>query len=236
MQISTPGIVLRKVAYSGSSAVVTVYTRRYGQVPFMVRGISRKSGKSAAIQPLSRVEISCSYREKNQVQSASSVSLRPGSNIASHPLKAAVALFLAEMLYKSLREESPDEDLFDFIDASLDYFEKAGFNPDFHLVFLMHLTRYLGFYPSGNFNPTLNHFDLINGGFTSDPNASLHMLDPELVPALDALTKAGFESDTGFKNTVRRRLLRTLTDYYRLHLEGMSEIKSLDVLTEIFSS
>src|SRR5690554_2253909 len=124
----TEGIVLKKVAYSHSSAIVTIYTREYGQTAFMVRGIGKKSGKSALLQPLTRVIISFSFREKNRIQNVSGLEIKPGSSFYVHPLKGTISLFLAEVLFKALREESPDEDLYNFLDGALDYFATDDFS------------------------------------------------------------------------------------------------------------
>lgn len=234
MRLITEGVVLRKVAYSGSSAIVTIYTRRYGQTPFMVRGLGRKGGKSAALQPLSRVEIACSYREKYQVQSLSSIALKRGATVFMHPLKAAVALFLAEILFKALREEAPDEERYNFIDAALEYFENQENTTDFHLIFMMRLTRFLGFFPAAKSTESRPLFDLLNGVFTSDPNASLHMLNPKFTNAFTQLIYADFGTKIFLSNADRRHLLEAMVEYYQLQLEGLGQIKSLRVFTEIF--
>ncbi len=235
MFVNTDGIILKKVAYSSSSAIVTIYTQRFGQCPFMVRGLGKKGGRSAALQPLSRVEIDCTYREKNQVQSLSAISLKPDSCILRHPMKGAISMFLAEMLYKSLREESPDPDLFSFLDYAIDFFEKDGFSPNFHLIFLMNLTKFFGFFPSGKWTSEKCYFDLLNGSFTSDENASLHMLGAKEAASFFELTTSNFESKLIFENLLRRNLLKTMVEFYQIHLEGLGEIKSLPILIEIFS-
>lgn len=235
MFVNTEGIVLRKVAYSSSSAIVTIYTERFGQCPFMVRGLGRKGGRSAALEPLSRVEIDCTYREKNQVQSLSGISLKPDAQLLRHPMKGAISMFLAEMLFKSLREESPDPDLFGYLDSSIDLFEKDDFSPNFHLLFLMKLTKFFGFFPSGKWSSKFPLFDLLNGSFTSDENASLHMLNSAEAAAFFDLTISNFGMKLKFNNAQRRVVLKNLVEYYQIHLEGLGEIKSLPVLIEIFS-
>ncbi len=150
MPTSSEGIVLRKIAYSSSSSIVTIYTHAFGQTPFMVRGIGKKGGRSAALQPLTRVVLVCNFREKNQVQTLTSLELKSESSQILNPLKASIALFLAEILLKSLREESADQELYEFLDSSIDYFVNDRFSPNFHLVFLLKLCRFFGFFPSGH--------------------------------------------------------------------------------------
>lgn len=235
MFVNTEGIVLKKVGYSSSSAIVTIYTQRFGQCPFMVRGLGKKGGRSAALQPLSRVEIDCTYREKNQVQSLSGISLKSDSQLLRHPMKGAISMFLAEMLYKSLREESPDPDLFNYLDSSIDFFEKDDFSPNFHLIFLMKLTKFFGFFPSGKWTSENRYFDLLNGSFTDDENASLHMLGAKEATSFFNLTDSHFDSKLTFDNVQRRNMLKKIVEFYQIHLEGLGEIKSLPILIEIFS-
>lgn len=236
MPSTTEGIVLKKVSYSSSSAIATVYTRKFGQTPFMVRGIGKKGGKSAALQPLTRVEIVCRFREKNQVQSLTSLTVKPGAGFSGHPVKAATSMFLAEFLYKTLRVESADEELYDFLDSALEYFIDDTHSSNFHLILLIKLTRFFGFYPSGKWSETHSHFDLLNGSFTSDRNSSLHMLEPRMSWFLYQMSLAGFDQKINeLTNADRRKLLHGLVEYYQIHLEGLGEIKSLPVLIEIFS-
>jgi len=236
MPVTTEGIILKKVSYSGSSAIVTIYTRKFGQTPFMIRGIGKKGGKSAALQALTRVEIECRFREKNQVQSLTSLSVLPGSGFSGHPVKAATSMFLAEFLYKALRVESADEELYDFLDSALEYFADDEYSTNFHLILLIKLSRFFGFFPSGKWSEKNNWFDLLNGAYTADRNSSLHVLEPRLSWFLYEMSLMGFDQKVeAMTNTDRRKLLRGLIEYYQIHLEGLGEIKSLPVLIEIFS-
>jgi len=240
MEVSTDGIVLRRLPYTGSSVILSIYTRKFGQVAFMARGMSRKGGamSKAATAPLSRVEVLCTFRENRDMQTLRGIRLNPDAVFFDgQPQKAAVAMFMAEVLYKTLREEAPDEDLFAFIDEAVAYFAREPFTADFHLIFLMHLTRYFGFFPSGNQGSETPRFDLAEGLFTfraATPDGKV--LDKDRSACLYRLSKTDFgEKPEGLTNVQRRRLLGDLLVYYSLHLEGMGKINSLSVLTEVFS-
>lgn len=238
MEATTPGIVLRKVPYTGTSVVVSIYTRRFGQVAFMARSVGRKKSTShAAIQPLSRVEVTCTFRENKQLQTLRG--LRPLTDApfgAAGPEKAAVSMFLAEVLYKSLREEAADEDLFDFVNEAVSYFIREPFQPNFHLTFLMHLSRYFGFFPSGNCGATNPCFDLTEGCFTRRPTDARPILEGERALHFYTLSQMAFgDADRKWANAARRDLLHDLLRYYAHHLEGMGKINSIEVLTEVFS-
>lgn len=234
---STRAIILKKVAYAGSSAIVTAYTEQFGTTSFMVRGLSRKGGKSAAVQPLSLVEIECNYKPSRQVQMLTDISLNEYSvSITTHPYKTAVALFLAEVLSKTLREESPDEELFQYLFGSIQYFAEDDFSADFHLIFLNKLMRFFGFTPSGAISEEAPYFDLQHGSFISKRSGAIHCANGELSAAFSTLLALNFESNRpAWSNEIRRQLLQLIITYYGLHLEGMGTIKSLPILEEIFA-
>jgi len=217
--------------------ITAAYTRNYGIMSFMVRGLGKKRGnKLAALEPLSLVEINFHCREKYDVQSAKEINAKSRSGgLFYDPIKGSIQLFLAEMLYKSLREEAPDEDLFDYITSSLQYFDSGNDHTYFHLVFLMRLTKFLGFFPKGSFDEHTCFFDLQNGVFTGNLNSSLHTLDRSDSQGFYALIGADYSSSIELKSDLRRRLLKSLVEYYRLQLEGFGEVKSLPVLMEVFS-
>jgi DNA repair protein RecO (recombination protein O) len=211
---------------------------------FMVRGTSGKRSKgsgrianmASALQPLAQVDLSFSYRENKQVQTIDQITL--GENYMSdiaHPSFAPVALFLAEILLKSLQEESPDPELYAFIEASLAYFAGSAFSPNFHIIFMMKLTRFFGFSPSGIPDASTPYFDLQNGEYTHARNATLHTLDADLSEVFFRISIAEFDTPLLIGNATRRKTIERLVEYFQLHLEGMGEVRSLPVLMEVFS-
>ncbi len=206
---------------------------------FMVRGGRKKTSsmRTNALQSLTLVELTFHYREKNQMQTAMAVNLCSAYTAANaHPGATPISLFLAEMLYKSLREEAGDEDLFEFISNALNYFNESEFSPDFHLIFLMKMCRYLGFMPDSDKSDSAVYFDLLNGSYVSTRNINLHTLDEDESSLFSLLMNADFAERLPISNLQRRKLLNRLIEYYQLHLEGLGEIKSLPILIEVFSS
>ena len=203
----------------------------------MIRGIGKKRGnKLSALEPLALVDASFHFREKYEVQTVKEITAKTTGGLFYDPIKGSIQLFLAEMLYKSLREESPDEDLFDYIKSSLEYFNAGIDHTYFHLVFLIRLTKFFGFPPKGEFNPNTIYFDLQNGMFTSNRNSSLHTIDPEESLAFYEIMLATYSSSLKIQPEMRRRLITSIVEYYRLHLEGFGEVKSLPILIEVFST
>jgi DNA repair protein RecO (recombination protein O) len=238
VETTTEGLILKKVPYSGSSVIASAYTRKFGIMSFMVRGLGRKRGnKLSALEPLSVVDITFHFREKYDLQTVKEISVKSGSGgLFYDPIKGSIQLFLSEMLYKSLREESPDEELFDYITSSLQYFDSGSDHTYFHLIFLTRLTKFFGFFPKGEFDKRTCHFDLQNGVFTANRNSSLHTMDRIDSEGFSTLTVANYSSILKLNPDLRRKLLISLVEYYQLQLEGFGEVKSLPVLMDVFSA
>jgi len=236
MSILTRGIVLRKVPYTSSSAILKVYTRDFGMASYMISGLGRKGRKSAIAQPLTRISFSTRDNPKSTVNAMYTPELVNYTNQNSNPLKAAISLFLAEVLSKAIGEESKDAELFDFLDNSLDYFEHSSAFLNFHLVLLVRVSRLLGFAFNDNCSPQSPLFDLENGSFVENPNNSLHVLNAKRSKSISELIRADdFGAHLKFGNESRRELLEDIVLFYSLHIEGLGKIKSLAVLKEIFS-
>lgn len=217
--------------------ITSAYTRDYGLMSFMVRGLGKRRGnKLSALEPLAPVEITFQYREKYEVQTAREIcSIARSGSLFYDPVKGTIQLFIAEMLYKALREESPDEELFDYITSALEYFNSGIHQESFHLIFLAKLTGFLGFLPKGSFSEAAPYFDLQNGNFTGNRDISLHTLDQGESMSFARLFSSKYDGTLKMSSSMRRKLLNALVDYYRLHLEGFGEVKSLPILIEVFS-
>ena len=113
---------------------------------------------------------------------------------------------------------------------------REGF-ANFHLVFLMRLSRFLGLYPNLEDYHTGDYFDLLNACFTSTrPQLHSSYINPEEAGRLRQLMRMNYETMHlfGMSRAERTRCLTIMNDYYRLHLPDFPALKSLDVLKELF--
>jgi DNA repair protein RecO (recombination protein O) len=104
---------------------------------------------------------------------------------------------------------------------------------NFHLILMLEMTKFLGFYPEIS-ELDLLYFDLKEGIFsTSQGTKTLSDRETYLFKKLIHLK---FDSNQKvFTGLERQVLLKILLDYYLMHLEGFKKPKSLDVLKEFFS-
>jgi len=237
----TKGIILHQIKYTDSGIVVRMYTKKFGRQSFIIKGMrNRKAGKHTILfQPLFILDIEMNHRLNRELQILKefSVAFSP-YGIHSDIRKTCIAIFLGEVLNAVIREESPHEDLFNYIESSIVYFENCtdGFY-NFHISFLAGLSSYLGFEPTSRDIEENRFFDLKEGLFVNIPPVHGNYANEEVSDILASFFEASFDSAgiIPLTGALRYEVLETLIKYYSLHLQGMAKIKSLDVLKDVFS-
>ncbi len=237
----TRGIVLQQIKYSDSQIIAHIYTEQFGRQAFMFRRAkSKKSGNSLNfLQPLFLLEIEAQIKDKRQIQRARELRNHPHfNNIPFDITKSSIAIFLAEILSRVLKEEEANAELFNFLYHSvllLDE-EKEHF-ANFHLLFLYELSKYLGFYPESEFTQNDKYFNIAEGAYTEyhELKFALNKRESQL---LTQLSGKGFHQlhEIKLSRMQRQDLLDILLQYYYYHLPEMGKIKSLDILKQIFST
>ncbi|MEA3445752.1 MAG: DNA repair protein RecO [Bacteroidota bacterium] len=235
----TTGIVLHHIKYGDTSIITTIYTEKFGRQAYIIKGArSRKARlKANLFQPLFLLDMEVYYkanRELNTIKEAKNS--RPFLDIPFNFTKTPVCLFLAEILYKTLKEEEQNQKLFDFITSSIFYFdEQKNFPANFHLTFLLHLSRFLGFYPNDNYSESNSYFDLKEGYFADLKPVHNHYLPKIASYDFHVLLNTDFSDNVKFSTVeMRQYLLDKILEFYTYHQERMGDIKSLEILREIF--
>jgi DNA repair protein RecO (recombination protein O) len=234
------GIVLHHIKYKESSAIVHMYTDRYGRQAYIISNIMGKKGghRSNLLQPLFILEVEVYHKPERELHRVREIHhCIPFRTIPYDMKKSAQALFIAEILYRSLKEEESDPKLFDFLVHAIQWLDTTENNySSFHLLLLVQLTKYLGFYPNDNFSSINRLFDLRNGQFTGIKNVHTDIMGSDESETLHAILKKAFSdlSDIRIEYHLKQQLITSLLDYYRLHVHGFGIIKSLPVLREIF--
>lgn len=238
----TKAIVLHTTRYGESSLIVRCFTEKWGRQSFLMKGVrkSKKNNHSNLFQPLFLLDLDVYYKSNRDLQWIKEVSMiLPMNSLQQDMTKRTQALFLTEILSKTLQEEEQNIELFQFLEASIEYFEaleKAL--ASFHLLFLFQFTKYLGFEPQSNYSEKRKYFDLNLGIFTEDATS----LDLVRVAELGRYWKSCFtnsyeEIDRILINQDGRNVfLDSLLDFYRFHIENLMEIKSVEILRTIFNS
>ncbi len=240
MLAQTRGIVLHQIKYSESSIVAKIYTEAFGLQSYLVRGVRKKKSKNSAayFQHLSLLDMTVYHKERNNLNNIKEI--KPAFTFQDIPynvFKGSIALFINEFLINALKEEEANKELFNFIFDSICFLDLADDDTNnFHLMFCIHLTKYLGFYPQGIYSQDFPYFDLQEGAFCEDKPAHGNYLEKEAAALLSEIKNHSFENLKNLhpKRSTKQAFLNALVDYYRIHLAGMPEIKSLSVLQSLF--
>ena len=240
MLTKTQAIVLHSLKYGETRLIVDMFTRSQGRQSFIVSIPKSVKGKikKQLFQPLTLLEIESDLRPKLQLQKLSDVRLAsPFSSIPFDPNKLSISLFIAEFLYYALRSEQHNEPMFDYIVNSIQWLDaQTDRFANFHLVFLMRLSRFLGFYPNLEHYQTGDYFDLRESVFLSAPPVHRDFLYPQEAEKIQLMMRMDFPTMHLFRmsHQERNRLLEVSLIYYRLHLPDFPELKSVSVLQELY--
>lgn len=237
----TECIVLHTVRYKDTALMATVYSEASGRASLVVpvsRG-RRSAVRSVLFQPPSLVELEADVRPNQSVGRVKEArTAHPYASLPYDPRKAAIVLFLSEFLYRALREETENRPLFAYLRSSLLWLDecRTGF-ANFHLVFLMRLSRFLGLYPNLEGYAEGDWFDLRAACFTSRrPAAHNDCLAPAEAARMACLMRMDYATMHLFRlsRDERARCLDVILAYYRLHLPDFPELRSVEVLRELF--
>ncbi len=209
-------------------------------VPVIVKMPSRgrRGAKASMWQPLSLVELVWEPHLNANLQKPVEISLwRPWRSLSMEPYKASMSLFMSEFLYGALRKEQENRPLFEFLVNALSWFDESEAHfANFHIFFLLHITRFLGFFPNVEDWQEGSFFDLVSATFTCSCPSHIHYLHPQeaaLVPKFLRMDLRTMQV-VGLNRDIRRRVLTVIAEFYRLHIPEFPEIRSLDVLAEVF--
>jgi len=237
----TRAIVFKTTDYGESSVIVQLFTEKFGLQSYIVNSVKKPRAKITQnmLQALHLLDVVVYHKNNNSVQRIAELKNSPVLlSVPYDVIKSCLAIFLNEVLYKAVRQQGADENLFEFVFSAIEWLDHETVSlANFHLLFLIQLTRYLGFYPDMTSGAGADYFDMKNGSFSPyKPNSVLYLSQPH-TRNFYALTQCSFENAAQLKlnNDDRRYLLNKLLEYYALHIESFGNIRSQAVLEEVLA-
>lgn len=234
------GIVLHTIKYGDTSLVAYVLTDTLGRQNYLVQGVKSgrgKGNKAALLQPMFLLEFEGIPSRHSQMDRMKDVRLsQPLQSIPFDVRKSTIALFMAEVLYRLVREVEPDSPLFGFVRDSvtaLDRMEEGISN--FHLWFLVQLSAFLGFYPAGEYSEG-DWFDITEGSFVGRfPEHAIAVSRPNsaLLASLMGVEAEQLGS-LPLSRSQRADFLADMLHYFGYHLDAIDKVQSVRMLGEIF--
>lgn len=235
----TKGIVLKTTNYAENSIIAQIFTEDLGLQSYLINGARKPKAKIHAnmLQPLHLLDMVVYVKEGNNLQRIKEA--HPAPVLIQTPLdiiKSAITLFLNEVLYKVLKHQQADPQLFHFVSQSILWLDQTNLPiHNFHLCFLMKLSRFLGYLPSTGIKPK-PYFDLMAGRFVDNLPAHTYVLQEPHTSLFHRILSSSYE-DCGhisIKHTDRIYILEQIINFYRLHADNFGSVNSLEILEEIF--
>lgn len=240
MRHKTEGVVIAVNKYNDRFSITQVFTPHFGRVTYLLPiSRSKKSKINRAIFfPLSIVDFEVEHFPLRQIHRLKEAQRHlPLYSINVNPVKVSIAFFLSEFLSKVLQETTENNIIFNFLKESIITLENIDKGlANFHIAFMFLLTQFLGISPNLDNYRKGFYFDLMNGDFTMSRPNHMHFLNPQQSQYLNILKRIRFNNMHCFalSQNDRNEILNTMLDYYRIHVYDFSEIKSLEILRELY--
>lgn len=241
MYQKTLGIVLRTIRYNDTSMIVDMYTNNFGRVAFIspISKSKRSSVKTNLFQPLSIIEFETDYRPNKTMQRLKDAKSNiPFTTIPYDIYKSAMAFFISEFLSKVIKEEEENKELFEYIMYSIMWLDNRKNNySNFHLVFLVKLSRFVGLLPNTDNYQEGSFFDIRSSNFVATPEEIKgEYITPKDAVFINKLLRMNLDNMHVFRfnGEERNKCLSLMCDYYSIHIPNFTALKSLDVLREVF--
>lgn len=235
---TTQAIVIHSIKYGDSDLITSCYTKSKGIKSYLLRGILKSTKgkvKKAYFQPLTQLFITANHRKKSNLNFIKDAEINHFyESIHSDIKKQAIAVFIAEILHYSIKEEEANTALFSYLETSFLWLDTHEHIANFHIIFLLNLSKYLGFYPDLSGKETL-YFDLLDGKYTYKKTPFVIL--GEKLTLLKTMLGTNFEAShkVDLSAHQRQELLLVLVRYFDLHISNFKEPKSLSILKMIFN-
>ncbi|MEJ7643383.1 MAG: DNA repair protein RecO [Chryseolinea sp.] len=218
----TQGVVFRFTKYGETSIIVNIFTELFGLQSYIVNGVRSKSSKNriALYQPMTLVDLVVYHRENANINRIREIKcLYPYQTITTDIRKSAITIFINEVLNKTVKEESQAGAFCNFMIHSLITLDTLDVHVEnFHIIFLLKLSRMLGF-----------------GAHEVNDILGVHMTDLETEKNLSFFLSCDYNHAISLSNVQRRNVLDLILKFYADHMDSMGELRSVQILREVLS-
>ena len=221
--------------------IVSIFTELFGIQSYMVNGV-RTSGKSAKahfFQPSSLLEMQVYHNELKNLQRIKEVKWSSlYKNVLSDVIKNSIALFMVELLQKTLKQPETNENLFHFCEDAflhLDVAEKE-ITANFAVYFSIRIAQISGFSLQNNYSEKRNIFNIKEGDFVEENLADAEFITPQLSRDFSEMLKAIHPNDLSeikMNGKTRSSMLKIMESFYAWHIPEFGKMKTLNVLSAI---
>jgi len=240
MLVKSLGCPLHTIKYRESGLIVYAYTRNFGFQALVIQGIRNRKGAGASsiYQPMFLLDIDFYFNQKQDMHRIKEARIHMAyQTIPFNIYKSSMVLFLAEILYKCLKTQETAPGMFDFISNAMQILDQLDEGiSNFHLLFLMKLSRYLGFYPNTSETEGLVCFDLRDGIFRVFYPDHPYYIPEKYAHVFLKLLEMDFNTldQLQLSQVDRNILIEHIIDFYRLHQENLKHVHSFKIFKRLF--
>jgi len=239
MVASASAIVLSKIRYKDNDIIVKLFTKEYGVISFIVKtgsNLKKSKAKLVYFQELTILDIQFNYNSKRELQYIKEINIKYNyASCHSDLKKSSIIMFLSEVLSNILIHQKKEEELYEYIEESLITYDSNKTNSCFHLIFLVQLTRFLGFYPDES-NNNFKYFNLEEGFYESSKSSDYSITKDDL-ELFNKILGTKFDSNPlpTLNSSETMKILNIILVYYKLHINNFKNLKSLEIIRNIFN-
>lgn len=241
MIVKTEGIIFKSIKYSETSLILDIYTLDHGLKSFIISGVrkSRSKTKAGIFQVMNILNLVAYHKENDSLSRIKESNLNyPFTELPFNVIKSSIALFMIDIARHSVKEKYANTNLYNFLKAWLVFVDTTQASlSNLHLIFLIELAAILGFEIHDNYNDQKSYFNLLDGNFTHERSDHKYVLDQANSLVIHDLL--GFNrsniSDYKIEKALRNEILDHLISFYKVHMQGFGEIKTLDIYRTVLS-
>ncbi len=233
-------IVLHTIKHKESGIMVQGYSNRAGRETFFLRGggKNRRLSNLSQLHPLSVLDITLSSFKLSDIPIIKEFSPAMRVNtIRGEVLKSAIALFISELVYKTIKEQEQNFELFNFLISSIKVLEeiKCG-AANFHPYFMIGFCRQIGYSPETTIQGDGMLFDIPSAKYISAREPGEFCFGPDESSLLNKLSATPLQEIASIKTTGAQRymFIKEMIRYISFHTGFDVKVESLEVLHEVF--
>ncbi len=230
MLVKSEALVIKRTPYTDHSAVVKLFTREFGLLPFLIQGLHGKQNKNSLFQPGTLIEV-VFHKQNRGMMRAKEISLLSGWGYTHHPLHDQVRWFFLEILSHSLHEEQPEESLFDLSKTTFQALNDGCKHlPLLPIQFLFHFCEVTGHGIQITDETQRVGFDILSGMPATARSIPSNMIDGDSCVALREILS---NNDFTPPSRLRRGLVNKMVQYLEIHAIPGKTLQSLEILQMI---
>ncbi len=250
MIVSTDAIVLHAMKYGDTSKIVTLYTRKYGKLKVIAKGVRTAKNKvGASLEPMT-ISSAVFYKKQNRELSLLSkceIAI-PLKNIFAVEENLAAGLAVIELLSMTMHDEHEDEQLYCSVVETLCEIDRAQINPmNVFIAFVMSFIHRIGLSltldrclhcgsameeTTGNARFQLSEGTIVCASCAATSAHSGMPLSMGALKSLLYLARVSLAQSTVLTLSISARdeVLEVLQAFMRYHIAGMRPLRSLSLL------